>query len=143
MAGYLTPPIAALFLLGIFWKRCNETGAFWGGMTGFVLGTTRLILGFVYREPRCDQPDERPAFITHVHYMYIAAGLFWISGLVAVAVSLCTPPPTKEKIERTTILGTTQYGKVASLGDRKENLSWTIRVLPTAMATPSARKNCL
>lgn len=105
MAGYLTPPIAALFLLGVFWKRCNETGAFWGGMTGFVLGTTRLILGFIYREPRCDQPDDRPAFITRVHYMYIAAGLFWISGLVAVVVSLCTPPPDKRNIQRTTMWG--------------------------------------
>ncbi|KAL7865995.1 hypothetical protein SRHO_G00112420 [Serrasalmus rhombeus] len=105
MAGYLTPPIAALFLLGVFWKRCNEMGAFWGSMAGFILGTARLILGFVYREPRCNQTDERPAFIVHVHYMYIAAGLFWISGLVAVVVSLCTPPPTKEKIQRTTVWG--------------------------------------
>ncbi|XP_016344323.1 sodium/myo-inositol cotransporter-like [Sinocyclocheilus anshuiensis] len=105
MAGYLTPPIAALFLLGVFWKRCNETGAFWGSMTGFVLGTARLFLGFIYREPKCDQQDERPAFITHVHYMYIAAGLFWISGLVAVCVSLCTSPLEEEKIKRTTIWG--------------------------------------
>ncbi|KAK9969442.1 hypothetical protein ABG768_027618 [Culter alburnus] len=112
IAGYLTPPIAALFLLGVFWKRCNETGAFWGGMTGFVLGTTRLILGFVYREPRCDQPDERPAFITHIHYMYVAAGLFWISGLVAVGVSLCTQPPEVEKVKRTTIWGLRKLLKI-------------------------------
>lgn len=105
VAGYLTPPIAALFLLGVFWKRCNETGAFCGGMTGFVLGTTRLLLGFIYREPKCDQPDERPAFITHIHYMYIAAGLFWISGLVAVGVSLCTSPPEEDRIKRTTMWG--------------------------------------
>ncbi|GAA6098932.1 sodium/myo-inositol cotransporter-like [Tachysurus ichikawai] len=119
IAGYLTPPIAALFLLGIFWKRCNETGAFWGGMTGFVLGTTRLIFGFVYREPRCDQPDDRPAFITHVHYMYVAAGLFWISGLVAVVISLCTPPPSKDKIVRTTMWGLRNMEKLP-LTDRKE-----------------------
>ncbi|XP_076857750.1 sodium/myo-inositol cotransporter [Brachyhypopomus gauderio] len=105
MAGYLTPPIAALFLLGVFWKRCNETGAFWGGMTGFVLGATRLLLGFAYREPQCTEPDDRPAFFRKVHYMYIAAGLFWISGLVAVVVSLCTPPPKKEMIARTTVWG--------------------------------------
>lgn len=105
VAGYLTPPIAALFLLGVFWKRCNEIGAFCGGMTGFVLGTTRLLLGFIYREPKCDQPDERPAFITRIHYMYIAAGLFWISGLVAVVVSLCTTPPDEERIKRTTMWG--------------------------------------
>ncbi|KAI7808247.1 sodium/myo-inositol cotransporter [Triplophysa rosa] len=119
MAGYLTPPIAALFLLGVFWKRCNETGAFWGGMTGFVLGTTRLLLGFIYREPKCDQPDERPAFITHVHYMYIAAGLFWISGLVAVVVSLCTPPPEKNKIQRTTVWGLRKL-KQCIVTERKE-----------------------
>ncbi|KAA0715641.1 Sodium/myo-inositol cotransporter [Triplophysa tibetana] len=119
MAGYLTPPIAALFLLGVFWKRCNETGAFWGGMTGFVLGTTRLLLGFIYREPKCDQPDERPAFITRVHYMYIAAGLFWISGLVAVVVSLCTPPPEKNKIQRTTLWGLRKL-KQCIVTERKE-----------------------
>ncbi|XP_056146106.1 sodium/myo-inositol cotransporter [Lampris incognitus] len=105
VAGYLTPPIAALFLLGVFWKRCNEKGAFWGGMTGFSLGTLRLILAFIYREPRCDQPDDRPAFITHVHYMYVAAGLFWLSGFVAVVVSLCTSPPNKEQVRTTTVWG--------------------------------------
>lgn len=105
VAGYLTPPIAALFLLGVFWKRCNEKGAFWGGMTGFTLGTLRLILAFSYRQPRCDQPDDRPAFITKVHYMYIATGLFWISGLVAVVVSLCTSPPDEEQVRTTTVWG--------------------------------------
>ncbi|XP_076021963.1 LOW QUALITY PROTEIN: sodium/myo-inositol cotransporter-like [Genypterus blacodes] len=62
ITDYLTPPIAALFLLGVLWHRCNETGAFCGGMVGFVLGSLRLILTFVYRQPHCDQPDERPAF---------------------------------------------------------------------------------
>ncbi|KAG9271030.1 sodium/myo-inositol cotransporter [Astyanax mexicanus] len=124
MAGYLTPPIAALFLLGVFWKRCNETGAFWGGMTGFVLGTLRLLLGFIYREPKCDQPDERPLFITHVHYMYIAAGLFWASGLVTVVVSLCTPPPTKERIQRTTVWGLRNIEKIP-VKDREETYKLT------------------
>nr|XP_040056740.1 sodium/myo-inositol cotransporter [Gasterosteus aculeatus aculeatus]XP_040056741.1 sodium/myo-inositol cotransporter [Gasterosteus aculeatus aculeatus] len=105
VAGYLTPPIAALFLLGVFWKRCNEKGAFCGAMTGFALGVTRLMLAFAYRQPRCDQPDDRPAFIVKIHYMYVATGLFWITGLVVVVVSLCTPPPDEEQVRTTTFWG--------------------------------------
>uniref|UniRef100_A0A8D0H1L5 Sodium/myo-inositol cotransporter n=1 Tax=Sphenodon punctatus TaxID=8508 RepID=A0A8D0H1L5_SPHPU len=102
VADYLTPPIAALFLLGIFWKRCNEQGAFCGGMVGFVLGAIRLILAFVYRVPECNQPDTRPSFIKNIHYMYIATALFWITGIVAIVVSLLTSPPTKEQVRTTT-----------------------------------------
>ncbi|CAM4414384.1 sodium/myo-inositol cotransporter [Lepidochelys kempii] len=102
VADYLTPPVAALFLLGIFWKRCNEQGAFYGGMVGFVLGSIRLILAFIYRVPECNQPDTRPGFIKNIHYMYIATALFWITGIVTITVSLFTPPPTKEQIRTTT-----------------------------------------
>lgn len=119
VAGYLTPPIAALFLLGVFWKRCNEKGAFWGGMTGFILGTLRLILAFIFRQPRCDQPDDRPSFIVSVHYMYFAAGLFWISGLVAVVVSLCTSPPDEEQVRTTTVWGLRNIERVP-MKDREE-----------------------
>lgn len=105
VSDYLTPPIAALFLLGVLWKRCNETGAFWGGIVGFLLGATRLILAFVYREPDCDTTDNRPSFIKDIHFMYVAAVLFWVSGLVTVVVSLCTNPPSKEQIATTTLWG--------------------------------------
>ncbi|XP_029304552.1 sodium/myo-inositol cotransporter-like [Cottoperca gobio] len=105
VTDYLTPPIAALFLLAILWHRCNETGAFWGALVGFVLGAVRLILALVYREPSCDQPDDRPSFIKDIHFMYVAAILFWVSALVTVVVSLCTPPPTKEQIRTTTLWG--------------------------------------
>lgn len=105
VSDYLTPPVAAIFLLGVLWHRCNETGAFWGGMVGFILGTSRLILALVYHEPHCSQPDERPSFIKDVHFMYVAAVLFWMSGSVAVVVSLCTAPPGKEQISTTTLWG--------------------------------------
>lgn len=102
VADYLTPPVAALFLLAIFWKRCNEQGAFYGGMAGFVLGAVRLTLAFVYRAPECDQPDRRPRFIKDIHYMYVATALFWVTGLITVIVSLLTPPPAKEQTRTTT-----------------------------------------
>ncbi|XP_049426668.1 sodium/myo-inositol cotransporter-like [Epinephelus fuscoguttatus] len=109
---YLTPPVAALFLLAVLWHRCNETGAFWGGLVGSSLGILRLILALVYREPHCDQPDERPSFIKDVHFMYVAAILFWVSALVTVVVSLCTPPPSKEQIRSTTLWGLNKRKKL-------------------------------
>ncbi|XP_070606464.1 sodium/myo-inositol cotransporter [Erythrolamprus reginae] len=106
VANYLTPPVAAIFLLGVFWKRCNEQGAFFSGIVGFALGATRLILAFVYRVPECNQPDTRPFFIKSIHYMYVATGLFWITGIVAVIVSFLTPPPSAEQICATTFWST-------------------------------------
>ncbi|XP_070711536.1 sodium/myo-inositol cotransporter-like [Pempheris klunzingeri] len=108
VSDYLTPPIAAIFLLGVLWHRCNEKGAFWGGIIGFTLGALRLLLAFVYREPHCNEPDTRPSFIKDVHFMYVAVILFWVSALVTVVVSLCTPPPKKQQIRTTTLWGLNQ-----------------------------------
>lgn len=71
-------------------------------MVGFVLGVTRLILAFVYRAPECNLPDDRPGFIKNIHYMYVATALFWITGIIAVVVSLLTSPPKKDQIRTTT-----------------------------------------
>lgn len=123
VSDYLTPPVAALFLLGILWHRCNETGAFWGGMVGFTLGVSRLGLAFVYREPHCDQPDERPFFIKDVNFMYVAAILFWVSGIVAVIVSLCTPPPKKEQIGNTSLWGLNRRKKLRQQEEESNELN--------------------
>src|SRR5690606_40785296 len=42
--SYLAPPITAIFLLGLFWKRINATGAVAGLATGFILGMGKLAL---------------------------------------------------------------------------------------------------
>lgn len=46
--GLLAPAIAAVFLLGVFWKRMNAKAALWGMITGFSIGMFRLILNVVY-----------------------------------------------------------------------------------------------
>src|SRR5687768_3088993 len=45
--AYLSPPIAAVFLLGVFWRRANAAGAMTALLLGFVLGTARLIAELV------------------------------------------------------------------------------------------------
>jgi SSS family solute:Na+ symporter len=44
----LAPAIAAVFLLGVFWKKTSAKGAFWGMIIGFVIGMFRLGLNVVY-----------------------------------------------------------------------------------------------
>lgn len=130
VSDYLTPPIAALFLLGVVCHRCNETGAFWGGMVGFTLGALRLVLALVYREPHCDQPDERPSFIKDVHFMYVAAGLFWVSALVTLGVSLCTAAPDREQIRTTTLWGLKERKRLKQLEkDKGEEDTDTLKPL--------------
>ncbi|XP_078088909.1 sodium/myo-inositol cotransporter-like [Mustelus asterias] len=112
VANYLTPPVAALFLLGIFWKRCNEQGAFYGGLIGSILGITRLILAFIYRAPDCDQVDTRPGFIKNVHYMYVSTFLFWTTIFTAVTVSLLTPALPRTYTSHTTFWALTDMDTI-------------------------------
>ncbi|OWA51532.1 Sodium/myo-inositol cotransporter [Hypsibius exemplaris] len=102
VAAYLSPPIGATFILAMFWKRCNEPGAFYGLMVGLVAGITRMVLDFVYRPPECGMPDDRPHITKDVHYLYFAFILFCLTVAVAVVVSLLTQAPSPNKLIRTT-----------------------------------------
>jgi Sodium:solute symporter family len=42
--AYISPPIAAVFLLGVLWPRANARGALAALFTGLVLGSARLVL---------------------------------------------------------------------------------------------------
>jgi len=42
--AYISPPVAALFLIGILSKKVNERGAKMALMTGLILGVSRLVL---------------------------------------------------------------------------------------------------
>ncbi|XP_023338850.1 sodium/myo-inositol cotransporter [Eurytemora carolleeae] len=102
VAAYLSPPIAIVYCLAIFWDRTNEPGAFWGLMYGLVVGLVRMILDFSFKEPNCMEQDNRPSIVSKVHYMYFAAGLFISTAIVTVAVSLATPPCPANMLIRTT-----------------------------------------
>ncbi|XP_066049235.1 sodium/glucose cotransporter 4-like isoform X1 [Chamaea fasciata] len=102
MASYLSPPVTALFILAIFWKRVNEPGAFWGLMIGLAVGVVRLIMDLVYTAPSCGEEDRRPAVLKDVHYLYFALMLFVLAVIIIVIISLCTPPPPEEKLDSLT-----------------------------------------
>uniref|UniRef100_A0A5F9DTQ7 Sodium/myo-inositol cotransporter 2 n=1 Tax=Oryctolagus cuniculus TaxID=9986 RepID=A0A5F9DTQ7_RABIT len=102
ISSYLQPPVAMVFVLGCFWKRANEKGAFWGLVLGLLLGFIRLILDFIYVEPACHQPDERPSVVKNVHYLYFSMILSSVTVLTVTVMSLLTEPPSKEMISHLT-----------------------------------------
>lgn len=102
IGAYLAPPVAAVFLIGVFWMGCNEKGCFWGLMIGFVAGVIRLILVLVYTGPAfCGDVDTRPKFLSDFHYMYYALILFFLTIIVTIVVSLATKPPSYKQVYRT------------------------------------------
>lgn len=95
--AYISPPIAAIFLFGIFWKRVNGKGAISALLTGFVLGAVRLILEINNKiEPF---QNEILQYIASINFLHYAIFLFLISIIVLVVVSLLTEKPNEEKIK--------------------------------------------
>ncbi|XP_006901258.1 PREDICTED: sodium/glucose cotransporter 5 isoform X2 [Elephantulus edwardii] len=98
----LAPPVTAVFVLGIFWQRANEQGAFWGLIVGLIVGAGRLVLEFLHPAPPCGTPETRPALLVSIHYLHFAVALFGLSSAVVVLVSLLTAAPQGAQIENLT-----------------------------------------
>ncbi len=91
--AYISPPIAAVFLLGVFWKRVNGTGAIASLLTGFALGLARLVL-----ELNKSALDGLPRWYADINFLHFAVLLFVVCAAVLVVVSLATRPQTDERL---------------------------------------------
>ncbi|MGH7614650.1 MAG: sodium:solute symporter [Gemmatimonadales bacterium] len=111
--AYIAPPIAACFLLGLFFRRLNGAGAISSLMTGFVLGALRLILELANGTSKTGLSEGSVwAWIAEVNFLHFAVLLFAISTTVLVGVSLLTPAPPAAQIAGLTY-GTTLPGAPA------------------------------
>ncbi|XP_034046949.1 sodium/myo-inositol cotransporter 2 [Thalassophryne amazonica] len=102
ISTYLQPPVTVVFIMGCFWTRTNEKGAFWSLATGVLVGCIRMILDFIYPVPLCHEEDIRPGVLKYVHYLYFSVLLAIISLIVVVVVSLATEKPKPEQISQLT-----------------------------------------
>ncbi len=97
--SYIAPPIAAVFLLGIFWKRVNAKGAMASLLTGFALGMARLVLELMNGADKTGLPEGSLwALVAEINFLHIAIFLFIICVAVLVGVSLMTAPPSRRKL---------------------------------------------
>jgi SSS family solute:Na+ symporter len=107
--SYLAPPIAAVFLLGVFSKRINAKGAYSAMVVGFLIGVIRIILelnkdsltGFAYN------------FAT-LNFLYFCIILFLFSIALMIIVSLATGRPSETQLNGLTFATTVAEDRAAS-----------------------------
>jgi SSS family solute:Na+ symporter len=121
--SYLAPPIAAVFLLGVFVPRINGKGALAAMVSGFVVGMLRIVLelcrhslsGFLY------------AFAT-INFLYFCIILFVFSIVVMIVVSLLTERPSESQLNGLT------YGTTVAADKAQSRASWNKRDLVLSLA---------
>ena len=103
MTSYFAPAISAIFVLSLFWTRTTEPGAFWGLITGNLVGIFRLILDLALDKPNCLQELLPEVSFTwyiwfmDINYLHFGLIVFQVSFCTCILVSLITPPIPEEK----------------------------------------------
>ena len=98
--SYIAPPVTAVFLLGIIWKRVNAQAAISTLIAGFVLLVLRLSSEIYY------QADISAGLINEnllygfatINFAHMAIFMFLFSVALCISVSLATSPPDYKRI---------------------------------------------
>lgn len=91
--AYVSPPIASVFLFGLFSSRVNGKGAIAALLTGLFLGVFRLIIEVNNKiEPIS---NELLKYLASINFLHYAIFLFVISSLVLLATSIFTERPNE------------------------------------------------
>jgi len=75
--AYISPPVAALFLIGVFSRKVNERGAKLALIVGLVIGVLRLVL-----ELNKGQLSGAPLYFAEINFLHFAFILFLICSAV-------------------------------------------------------------
>ena len=98
--SYIAPPVTAVFLLGIVWKRVNSTAAITTLLAGFVLLVIRLG-SEIYFQPQITS-GEAVAHALYdfatINFAHMAIFMFVFSVILCVSTSLFTTAPDYKTI---------------------------------------------
>ena len=86
LLAYMCPPVVAVFLCGLFWKRATASGAFAGLLSGLVIALS-LLFGIKHTP------------LAHWNFLYVAPVVFVVSLGIIMLVSLATPSPAEHKVK--------------------------------------------
>ena len=114
--SYIAPPVTAVFLLGIIWKRVNAEAAITTLLAGLILLILRLG-SEIYYQPMIASGQFVDNFMfvfATVNFSHMAILMFIFSVLLCITVSILTNPPDYSKISGLS------YGTLTA-NHRKEN----------------------
>ena len=114
--SYIAPPVTAVFLLGIIWKRVNAEAAITTLLAGLILLILRLG-SEIYYQPMIASGEFVDNFMfafATVNFSHMAILMFIFSVLLCITVSILTSPPDYSKISGLS------YGTLTA-NHRKEN----------------------
>ena len=106
MIAVLAPPISAVFIWGIFWRRATSPASLATLVFGFALGAVVFVLDFPavsrFVLGTDGNGDARQLFTGSLGmpFMLQAGILFGICSAVLVTVSLMTSPPDPQRVDR-------------------------------------------
>lgn len=90
VVSYLAPPIVGTFFLGLFWKRSNENGAFWGLLSGLLVAAIVMVLKYGIK------------IDMNIHFLLLAPVIMFFSVAMNVMVSLLSHQPDPVKVAENT-----------------------------------------
>ncbi|MCB9091807.1 MAG: sodium/solute symporter [Halobacteriovoraceae bacterium] len=90
--AYISPPIAAIFFLGLLWSKINSYGALTALYSGFILGITRLVL-----EINKGDTTGFLGWFQKTNFLHFALYLFVFTSSLMIIVSLLTQERSKKK----------------------------------------------
>ena len=125
--AYLSPAIAVLFGLGVFWKRATAKGALWAFVIGVACGFGRLAADLIMRHDGATVKALKQQLYTHaitldqfnasiapiqakygllfsfwnIHWLYFCQGLFVLTAALMIIISLMTKAPDPKTIKFT------------------------------------------
>ncbi|WP_339838009.1 sodium:solute symporter [uncultured Maribacter sp.] len=114
--SYIAPPITAVFLLGIFYKRINATGAFATLVMGIVVAFLRITLELIKDNLN---PDGVLFYLGDMNFLSFGAWFFLFCLIFMVTVSLLTKAPDQEQIVNLT------FGTITEEEKNKNKSSYT------------------
>jgi SSS family solute:Na+ symporter len=129
--AYVSPPIAVVFLLGIFWRRINGQGAIVSLLAGFVLGALRFVLEVYFAGEKL---TGLLGWFVGMNFLHFAILMFVVCLVMLVVVSLLTPAPAHDKVAGLTLQ------TVQEMVSMREVESESILAAPAEVATAGQKR---